>query len=300
MSARSMTGFAQVRGSIGSLDAIVTLKSVNHRALDIHFHMPPVLDAFEASARTTIKSRMQRGHVQVHVSLERQRSSNGDGAMAIDVLVLERWAHAYREAARILGSKQEPDPNDALRAPGILQAETLPEWSETLGAKLMQCFEEALEELNSFRDREGAAIAEEMRGRVVGIQELAAGMEEIRSTATSIFQTRLKDRLGELLRGTSIDPQRLAQEAAILADRSDISEEVMRLKTHAAQLLSLLSAPGEKGKQLDFLLQEMNRESNTVLSKTSGLGDHGLKLTDLGLAAKAEIDKMREQSLNLE
>jgi uncharacterized protein (TIGR00255 family) len=103
-----------------------------------------------------------------------------------------------------------------------------------------------------------------------------------------------------LLRGAGIEPQRLAQEAALLAERSDISEELIRLKTHAAQLEKLLDASGEVGKRLDFLLQEMNREANTILSKTGGLGDLGLTITDLALAAKAEIDKLREQSLNLE
>ena len=104
----------------------------------------------------------------------------------------------------------------------------------------------------------------------------------------------------DLLRGVGLEPQRLAQEAALLADRSDISEELVRLKTHADQVEKLLNAGGEIGKRLDFLLQEMNRESNTVLSKTGGLGDLGLTITDLALAAKSEIDKIREQSLNLE
>jgi uncharacterized protein (TIGR00255 family) len=125
-------------------------------------------------------------------------------------------------------------------------------------------------------------------------------MEKLRARATPIFQKRLNERLGDLLHGASIDPQRLAHEAAILADRSDISEELVRLKTHAGQLGTLLESAGEKGKKLDFLLQEMNREANTILSKTGGLGDLGLTITDLALAAKAEIDKIREQALNLE
>ena len=125
-------------------------------------------------------------------------------------------------------------------------------------------------------------------------------MEEIRSGAVAAFQKRLRERLAELLHGAGIEPQRLAQEAAILADRSDVAEELMRLKTHAGQLEAMLDGAGEIGKRLDFLLQEMNRESNTVLSKTGGLGDLGLTITDLALAAKSEIDKIREQSLNLE
>jgi uncharacterized protein (TIGR00255 family) len=125
-------------------------------------------------------------------------------------------------------------------------------------------------------------------------------MDEIRDGAVPAFQKRLRDKLAELLNGAAIDPQRIIQEAALLADRSDIAEELMRLRTHAGQLEAMLDAAGEVGKRLDFLLQEMNRESNTVLSKTGGLGELGLTITDLALAAKSEIDKIREQSLNLE
>jgi uncharacterized protein (TIGR00255 family) len=110
----------------------------------------------------------------------------------------------------------------------------------------------------------------------------------------------LQERLSELLRGNAIEPQRLAQEAAVLADRSDIAEELTRLRTHTGHLETILGDGGEVGKRLDFLLQEMNREANTILSKTGGLGDLGLTITDLALSAKSEIDKIREQSLNLE
>ena len=135
---------------------------------------------------------------------------------------------------------------------------------------------------------------------IASIQEIVGKMEEIRSRALPYFHKRLSDRLSELLSGAQVDPARLAQEAALIAERSDISEELVRLKTHADQTGVLISAEGETGKKLDFLLQEMNRESNTILSKTGGLGDQGLALTDLGLAAKAEIDRIREQSLNIE
>ncbi len=153
--------------------------------------------------------------------------------------------------------------------------------------------------------REGEAIEEEIRTRAVSLRELVRRMEEIRSRALPAFQQRLRDRLSEMLDGSrsgnaQIDPARLAQEAAILAERSDIAEELVRLQTHADQTDALLAADGETGKKLDFLLQEMNREANTILSKTGGLGETGLTLTDLGLAAKAEIDRIREQSLNIE
>ena len=165
---------------------------------------------------------------------------------------------------------------------------------------LLEAAAEAVAMLNRGREREGAATAEEMRQRCRNICELVARMEEIRAGAVPAFQKRLREKLADLLRGAGIEPQRLAQEAAILTDRSDIAEELMRLRTHAAQLESMLNGTGEIGKRLDFLLQEMNRESNTVLSKTGGLGDLGLTITDLALSAKSEIDKIREQSLNLE
>jgi uncharacterized protein (TIGR00255 family) len=125
-------------------------------------------------------------------------------------------------------------------------------------------------------------------------------MQKLRSQAAPAFQARLSERLAELLGGTSVEPQRLAQEAALLADRSDISEEITRLTVHTSQLEALLAAGGEIGKKLDFLLQEMGREANTILSKTSGAGDLGLVMTEVGLAVKAEIEKIREQALNLE
>jgi uncharacterized protein (TIGR00255 family) len=164
----------------------------------------------------------------------------------------------------------------------------------------LEAAREALDTWNVFREREGEATAREIRQRCENVRGLVARMEEIRAGAIPAFQKRLRERLDDLLRGASVDPQRLAQEAAILADRSDISEELLRLSTHAAQLDDIVAGGGEVGKRLDFLLQEMNRESNTILSKTGGLSDLGLTMTDLALAAKAEIDKIREQSLNLE
>lgn len=298
MSARSMTGFALQRRTIGPIVAVISVKSVNHRGLDLHFHLPQVLEPFEPLARNAIKAHVERGHVQVRVGIERGTAHSGDGA--IDVAALERWTAAYREAASILQSNEPPHPSEALRVPGVLKGEAAIEWSPTLASELNTCFADALAELNAFRQREGQTIAVELETRANRLAALAFEMECKRSIAIPALQRRLNERIGALLGGLATDPQRIAQEAAILADRSDITEEILRLKTHAKQLLSQLQAPGEKGKKLDFLLQEMGRESNTVLSKTSGLGEDGLTITSLALEAKAEIEKMREQTLNLE
>jgi uncharacterized protein (TIGR00255 family) len=291
-----MTGFARVRRAIEQGEIVVSLKSVNHRGLDLHFHLPAELDPLEHEVRAIIKRRVARGHMQIHISFTR----TGGTAATLNRELFDLYMQAFREAAVRYEIEGQPDLNAALRIPGMLGVGNTEELSESVGAAVLQAIEEAVTVLNVFREREGAVTGDEMRGRCRNICDLVGRMEEIRSGAVSAFHKRLNERLSELLRGTSIEPQRLAQEAAVLADRSDIAEELTRLRTHAAHLETMLADGGEVGKRLDFLLQEMNRESNTILSKTGGLGDLGLTITDLALSAKSEIDKIREQSLNLE
>ena len=297
MSARSMTGFARVRRSLPEGELILSLKSVNHRGLDLHFHLPEEFDAFENSIRATIKKQVARGHMQVHLTFNR---TSGMGDSNLNRPLLQAWLNAFRDAAREHNLADNPDLNSAFRIPGMFQGENAAELDPAMEQTLIEVAEEAVKLLDKFREREGGAIAAEMLERCRSIVDLVARMEKIRSKATVAFQKRLKERLADLLRGAVMEPQRLAQEAALLADRSDISEELVRLRTHASQLEKLLTSTGEIGKRLDLLLQEMNREANTILSKTGGLGDLGLTITDLALAAKSEIDKIREQSLNLE
>lgn len=291
-----MTGFARVRKPAPDGEIVVSIKTVNHRGLDLHFHLPPELDPYEGGLRSLVKTRAARGHVQLHVSYVR---ISGGVQPTLNRGLLEAYWSAFETARRERGIECQPDLNVAFRIPGIFSAETA-EVDPAAEAALLEATAEALEILNQFREREGAAIAQELKTRSVAVRGLAADMEKLRSQATAAFQKRLKQKLAELLHGAGLEPQRLAQEAALLAERSDISEELVRLKTHAAELEEMLKKGGEIGKKLDFMLQEMNREANTVLSKTSGVGEIGLKITELALAAKAEIDKIREQSLNLE
>jgi len=294
---RSMTGFARVRRSLPGGELVLSIKSVNHRGLDVHFHLPVELDPYENSIRGAIKKQVARGHLQVHLSFNR---TGQPADSSLNRPLLEAWLSAFRQAAREFNLADEPDLNSAFRIPNMFQTENSPEPDPAIEKTLVELTEEAVTVLDRFREREGAAIAAEMLERAKTIVDLAVRMEKIRSKATPAFQKRLKERLADLLGGAGLEPQRLSQEAALLADRSDISEELVRLRTHAAQLDKLLHSTGEVGKRLDFLLQEMNREANTILSKTGGLGDLGLTITDLALEAKSEIDKIREQSLNLE
>jgi uncharacterized protein (TIGR00255 family) len=292
-----MTGFARVRKTAPDVEIVLSVKSVNHRGLDMHFHLPSELDACETAMRVAVKGKVVRGHLQVHVGVNRTSLANGS---YLNRPLMEAYLGAFDEARKEFRLKGDPDLNTAFRIPGMFRAESEGDADAGLEKVMVEAMDEALGILNAFRDREGKAIAAEMLGRCGTIRDLVKRMEKIRAGATQAFQKRLQERLKDLLRGVGLEPQRLAQEAALLADRSDISEELVRLKTHADQVEKLLTAGGEIGKRLDFLLQEMNRESNTVLSKTGGLGDLGLTITDLALAVKSEIDKIREQSLNLE
>jgi uncharacterized protein (TIGR00255 family) len=291
-----MTGFARVRRTIPQGEIVVSLKSVNHRGLDLHFHLPPELDALESELRGVIKAGVVRGHVQIHVALNR----TGGGGAALNRTLFNVYMQAFQDAAESHQLKGQPDINAALRIPGMLSTGADEDLEENIAKAVLETAAEAVTVLNVFREREGLATAKELRHRCSSIGSLVIRMEEIRAGAIPAFQKRLREKLADLLHGAGIDPQRLAQEAALLADRSDIAEELVRLRTHSGHLEAMLDGAGEVGKRLDFLLQEMNRESNTVLSKTGGLGDLGLTITDLALAAKSEIDKIREQSLNLE
>ena len=297
MTVRSMTGFARIKKDIAEGEIAVTIKSVNHRGLDIHFHVPPELEPIETDLRALVKANLARGHLQIHVAFARPAEV---APAPLNRPLLEAYVRAFQEAARIYGLGGAPDLNSALRIPGMLTAVQPEQLSGAVTAAVLETATAALAALNAAREREGEATVNELQERAAAIKKLVEKMQEIRAGAVPAFQRRLREKLADLLHGAGIDSQRIAQEAALLADRSDISEELVRLTTHSGQLEQMLLHGGEVGKRLDFLLQEMNREANTVLSKTGGLGDLGLTITELALAVKSEIDKIREQALNLE
>ena len=293
-----MTGFARVRGTIGKVEATISIKAVNHRGLDLHFYMGPEMDPFEAAMRSTIKRCLGRGHLDVRVQLV---SSSGGSGINLDNSRLRAYMAAFQQAAEQYGLEDKPDLNAAFRVPGVLSDTGGLDLSATFEQPFLQLFEQTLETLNEFRAREGAELAAVMLERNRSIAYAADQVDKIRSGASTAFHNRLREKLTELLGSANLDPQRLAQEAAMLADRSDIGEEISRLKIHVRQVEDLLNGDtAEIGKKLDFLLQEMNRETNTMLSKTSGIGEVGLGITELALSAKADIEKIREQALNLE
>jgi uncharacterized protein (TIGR00255 family) len=312
MPIRSMTGFAQVRGEIqrpdaegspvragsdaskGRLAFALSLKSVNHRFLDLHFRLPSGTDALEMQLRRLLKDKMARGHVEVSLSLERTSSET----FSLNREIVGGYIAAFRAAAAEFSLAAEPDLNAVLRIPGALDSANDGADGE-IETAVMAKVSEALDRLNQMREEEGRGIARELRERMAHLVEAGKSVQLHRRAVLQNYSERLQTRLQELL-GATVDKERVLQEAALLVDRSDIQEEIVRLENHAQHFLGLLEKGGEIGKKLDFLLQEMNREANTLLSKTSGLAGEALKITEAGLAMKSEIEKSREQVQNLE
>jgi uncharacterized protein (TIGR00255 family) len=295
MPLRSMTGFAQVRGQVNAQLAFsLSLKAVNHRFLDIHFRLPSDTDALEMKLRKILKEKMARGHVEVILNLDR----SGTNGLALNRQLVAGYVQAFRAAAAEFGVKGEPDLNVVLRMPGAMDSGAEKSGDE-LEAAVMTRAEEVISRLNEMREEEGRSISTELRARMSNLEKAAAGVGSHRTTILRSYSERLQSRMQELL-GAQVDKERIMQEVAVLVDRSDIQEELVRLSAHVKHFLSLIDQGGEVGKKMDFLLQEMNREANTLLSKTSGLAGEALKITEMGLLMKSEIEKSREQVQNLE
>jgi uncharacterized protein (TIGR00255 family) len=298
----SMTGFAQAHVDRAGCALRINLRSVNHRFLDLHLRMPDGFEVFEVRIRQAIRNSLRRGHVDVNVYYE----PAGASAVEVNREVAEAYMKAVERLRREFNVKTEPDLIALFRLPGVvaapgsaseLQNEDV---QEKLGAQLDACLELGLQRLETMRRSEGQTLAKEMQGILAQISSRTVELEALVEGVRPAFARRLAVRLGELLNGVQIDPARLAQEAALLAERSDVSEELARLRSHVEQFEKLLAGAGETGKKLDFLLQEMQREANTLLSKTPGVESEGLAITSLALEVKSDIEKLREQAQNVE
>ena len=293
-----MTGYAQARAEENGLALRVSVRSVNHRFLDLHVRLPEGWEPLEPRLRQRVRQHVRRGHVDVTLRVE----PSGPAAVQVNHPLAAAYARAAQELSREFSMPPSVDFVALFRLPGVVTGAGVPteEEVERAAALAGRCLDEALARLDEMRATEGAALAAEMRGRLASIASHAKEIEALAATLRPEYARRLGERLAELLANTSMDPARLAQEAALLAERSDISEEVTRLRSHLQQFDALLESDPEAGKKLDFLLQEMQRESNTMLSKTPGVESQGLAITDLALEVKAEVERLREQMQNVE
>jgi uncharacterized protein (TIGR00255 family) len=293
MSIRSMTGFAQVKSHAGEGTSFtLSLKSVNHRFLDPQLRMPMDMEEMEMKIRRVLKERLARGHVDVTLAVERR----GGTGYEFNRELVGGYVEAFRKAAQEFGTGGEPDLNNVFRMPGALGA-VMP-LDGNFETSVLSALEQAIQKLNIMREQEGRGMEAELRRRLTSLEQATKEVDKLRAAVSKAYMEKVRLRMQELIENA--DEDRIMQEAAILAERSDIQEELVRLNTHIDHFRKLLDQGGELGKKLDFLLQELNREANTLLSKTSGVAGEGLRITELGLLMKSEIEKCREQVQNLE
>jgi uncharacterized protein (TIGR00255 family) len=293
-----MTGYAQAQRVEHGFSMRVSVRAVNHRFLDLHLRVPEGFEPLEPRMRHIIRERVRRGHLDVTLRYE----PAGPAALAINEEVAAAYVQAVNGLRKQFGIHAEPDLTSIFRLPGVigLPAASLDEELTRLEEIVAVCLGEALDKLDRMREHEGNTLRREMLQRLAHITDLATKVRALTERARPAFAKRLEARLRELLAEAQLDPVRISQEAAIAAERSDVSEELTRLASHVHQFESVLTAATEAGKKLDFLLQEMQREANTLLSKTPGHESEGIEITTLGLEIKSEIEKLREQVQNIE
>jgi uncharacterized protein (TIGR00255 family) len=291
---KSMTGFGRGSASGDEFTVAVEIKTVNNRYLDIHLRLSQELSPLEMIIRKRVGARLSRGRVDLNINFER----TGATTYEVNRPLIAGYVSAMREIQQQFNLAGDIDVSSVARLPGALTPGR-DGLKEVNTAGLDRALDEALDDLERMRESEGAALAEEMRLRLTKIEAEVPVIEAAAAGLADAYRQRLQKRVGELVsrsgQTVELDAGRLAQEVAYLADRSDISEELVRLRSHIEQFRATVESEGEVGKRLDFLLQELNREANTVLSKSTEIS-----IKDAGLAIKAEVEKLREQVQNVE
>lgn len=295
---KSMTGFASLTHEDARATVGITIRTVNHRFLDMQLRVPQALADLEPRVRACVSKRLARGRVEVNISLQQRV------AVAPDVDLNEDFANALtaaldraRERGLVTGALT---PGDLLRLPQALTIreralEADPEVEARLAASVEATVEQALADLDAMRSREGEHLRVDLAQRTALLADLIEQLARLSEAGSSLFQVRLAERVREISANLPVDQGLIAQEIVRAAGRSDISEEVTRFRAHLAHWDALTLGPEPCGRKLDFLLQEMNREVNTIGSKADGLG-----IAELIITTKAELEKMREQVQNVE
>jgi uncharacterized protein (TIGR00255 family) len=289
-----MTGFGRGSRSGENFTVSVDLKTVNNRFLDVHLRAGSEMSALEVPIKRRISNRLSRGRVDVTVSLER----SGEVAYELNRPLIAGFVSAMQSMQQEFNLTGNPDINVIARLPGALQP-VRDSVDDVIISAVESVVDDALDELEEMREREGGALKSDLAARLDAIERQVPLIELSAGTLVEQYRQRLSKRINELVsrdgQSIEVDAGRLAQEVAYLADRSDISEEIGRLKSHLEQFRETIESEGEVGKRLDFLLQELNREANTVLSKSTDMA-----IKEAALSIKGEVEKLREQVQNVE
>ncbi|OLE50982.1 MAG: YicC family protein [Acidobacteria bacterium 13_1_20CM_3_53_8] len=291
---KSMTGFGRGAATGENYSVGVDLKTVNNRFLDVHLRTGGEIASLEALIKRRIGSRLSRGRVDVNITFER----TGEVSYELNRPLIAGYLSAMRALKHEFDLTGEVDISVLARLPGAMQPVRDGMNDEMIGG-IERAIDEALDDLERMREREGIALKVEMRTRLDEISRMVPIIEAAASDLVDIYRARIQRRVSELLvrdgMNIELDQGRLAQEVAYLAERSDITEEIARLRSHITQFAEAIESEGETGKRLDFLLQELNREANTVLSKSSDMA-----IKEAALTIKTAVEKLREQVQNVE
>ena len=287
----SMTGFGRAQQVVDGREITVELKSVNHRFLDLSFRMPRNLMFLEDDARKAIAERLARGHVDVFMTYRNLRSDAR--TVQVDRALFDAYAQAL-DALANGGLRDDRSLMSVARMPDVMIVTEAEEDQDAVRALMLETMAQALEQLLAMRRREGASMAEDLGRKVDAIEEMTRKIEARYPETVEEYTRRLRASIEELI-GQNVDETRLLTEVAVMADRSAIAEETVRLHSHIQQLRETFQREEPIGRRLDFLVQELNREFNTISSKSQDLG-----ITRLVLEAKSEIEKLREQVQNVE
>ena len=290
---KSMTGYGRAVETVNGREFTVEVRSVNNRYLDCTVKLPRSLSFGEDAVKQAVKNTVSRGKVDVFVSL---RSEGGtEGKVTLNSTMAAGYAEAMREMARELQLPGEVSLELIARMPEVFTVEKPEVDEEALKQDLMSVTAKAIAGYDAMRCREGQALENDLRGRGQTILSLVAQVEAGSAQTVADYRTRLENKLREVLASTTIDESRILTEAAIFADKVAVDEETVRLRSHLEQMDAMLTAGGSVGRKLDFLLQEMNREANTIGSKCSDV-----RLARIVVDIKAELEKIREQTQNIE
>jgi len=296
---RSMTGYSRVEVEEEGFALTVSIRATNHRFLDPQLRLPSSLEALEPGVRRLLKENVARGHVEISLGL----SSAGATELEIDRKLLAAYLKGYQILKEEFGAAADPDIMALLRVPGLVSngsSAMPPEDFERIRQVMESAVGQALAKLNDMRTREGESLEHDLLSRLTHLGALRSTVSQLAERVPQYYKQRLEGRIRDLAGSAEMDSGRLAQEVAYLASRSDVAEELTRFQSHLDQIRHLLKESSEVGKKLDFLLQEMNREANTLLSKTTDVPEVGLEITRQAIEMKTEIEKLREQAQNIE
>ena len=290
---KSMTGYGRAVETVNGRQFTVELRSVNNRYLDCSVKAPRMLSFAEEAVKQAVKAAVSRGKVDVYISVKSETAD--DTKITLNTAVLEGYLAAMRQMVTEFGVKDDISVSAVSRLPEVFSVEKPEVDEEQLKADLLSVVAKALAGYNAMRETEGKALDADLRSRGNTILELVANVEAGNGQTVIDYRTRLENKLKEVLANTSIDESRILTEAAIFADKVAVDEETVRLRSHLEQMNAMLSGGGAVGRKLDFLLQEMNREANTIGSKCTDV-----RLARIVVDIKAELEKIREQTQNIE